>query len=251
MNSPRNKRKKFKSLYVWHRYAGLFAVIFVILITLTGIALNHTDNFALKSQHLSSKLILDLYNIQTPSKILRFKTNNRIITQADDLLFIDKNSVIPIEATLKGVYEFNGILVVALTNQLLLLDSNNLLVETLQAADGVPKNIDYIGMDAHQRFNIIANGRGYLLQNDLTLKKNQLSADYTWLNPEPISDILRDDINQLYRSKIISLETFVLDIHSGRFFGQYGTLFFDVVGFVLIFLAVTGVIIWLRHRRGY
>ena len=45
----------------------------------------------------------------------------------------------------------------------------------------------------------------------------------------------------------------MLDIHSGRFFGAYGVLLFDLIAVILIFLAFTGVIIWIRqslkHRQ--
>jgi len=70
-----------------------------------------------------------------------------------------------------------------------------------------------------------------------------------WSTAEHMSERETADISQRYRSNIISLETLLLDIHSGRFFGSYGTLFFDFIGIVLLFLAITGVIIWLKQAR--
>ncbi len=39
----RSRAKLLRSLYVWHRYLGLSAALFVILLSATGLALNHTE----------------------------------------------------------------------------------------------------------------------------------------------------------------------------------------------------------------
>jgi hypothetical protein len=47
----------------------------------------------------------------------------------------------------------------------------------------------------------------------------------------------------------ISLETLILDLHSGRFFGNAGVLFVDIVGLLMCILAITGLWAWINHQR--
>lgn len=249
MSNKNQPRKNQKSLYVWHRYAGLFTALFVIFITVSGIALNHTDDLALKKQHISSSILLDSYNIQAPSFILQFSSEQRVITQADNFLFINAADVITTEERLIGVAEFDDFLIIALSNALLLIDSSNQLVETLSRIDGVPSNMSSLGVDKSHRVTVLANNQLYRLSNELSLQKVAMDHAINWSTAEHMSERETADISQRYRSNIISLETLLLDIHSGRFFGSYGTLFFDFIGIVLLFLAITGVIIWLKQAR--
>ena len=251
MKQHRLKRNKAKSVYIWHRYSGLFAALFVIFVTATGIALNHTDGLDLKSHHVSSSLILDRYQIQNPAKTLRFKTNDRIISQADDLLFVGANTIIPLESDILGAVELKDWLFVALRDEILLIDSTDQRVATLTDLDGVPGNILKIGLDDRGQVNILANGQIHHLKADFNIQKAAVTSAVSWSQPEPISDASAAELNQQYRSNIISLETLMLDIHSGRFFGSYGAVFFDFVGIILLFLSVSGVIIWLRQRDGH
>jgi len=248
MSNKRHHRNKLNSLYVWHRYAGLLAALFIIFITISGVALNHTDDLALKKRYISNNILLDSYNIQAPTRILQFKTGKRTVTQTDGLLFVDSGDAITAETVLTGAVEFNDFLLIALTNKLFLVDADNQLVETLGDIDGVPNNITQIGLDNEQQINILANNQIYHLSADLSFQKIAWDYNINWLTEEQLSDAASITIIQRYKSNIISLETLMLDIHSGRFFGSYGTLFFDLIGIILLFLAFTGVIIWIRQR---
>jgi len=247
MSRRRSKRNKSHSLYVWHRYAGLFAAFFVIFLSVTGIALNHTDALELKKQHISSPILLDRYNIQAPSTITQYKTRQRDITQADNFLFINHQYVTSVNTTVIGIAELADFLIVATRNRLLVIDASNQLVETLREIDQVPNNLSRIGI-YNKSIYFQANNQLFHLDDEFTIKKTDLNQPIEWSTPSPLSQQDETTITQRYKSNIISLETIVLDIHSGRFFGPYGALFFDFVGLILVFLATTGIIIWLRQR---
>jgi len=248
MSRQRHRRNKAFSLYIWHRYAGLSAALFVIFISITGIALNHTDGLSLKKQHISNSFVLSHYNVQPPTEIIRFTTSEHVITQADDALFINDDTTLAIESTLIGAVAYGEFTLVALTNTLLLIDANNQLIETLDELDGVPATIDKIGLDKQQHVNLLTGTTSLLLSENLSFSAIPLNKNTVWATNTVLSEADKNQVITRYQSKIISIETLILDIHSGRFFGSYGTLLFDLIGVILLFLAFTGIIIWLRQR---
>ena len=50
----------------WHWRIGLFAVIFLVLISITGIALNHAQFLGLNHIYLDAPWIMSLYNMDLP-----------------------------------------------------------------------------------------------------------------------------------------------------------------------------------------
>jgi hypothetical protein len=47
----------------------------------------------------------------------------------------------------------------------------------------------------------------------------------------------------------ISAQTLLRDVHSGRFFGAYGTVVMDIVAMILVVLCVTGLVVFFRSHR--
>jgi len=244
----RRRRSKVASLYIWHRYAGLFAALFAIFISVSGIALNHTDDLKLKKQYLSSNVLLDLYRVKAPTKVGQFKTAQHRISQTDAFLFIDDFQALSITSHVVGAIELNDILFIGLHDRLLLIDQQGQVLETISKLDGVPRNISRIGVNQQQQLIMLANTQTYQLTDDFNVIKASQAEDVSWSNATPISQQDKLKLTQQYRSRIISLETLMLDMHSGRFFGTYGHLVFDLIGIILLFLAATGVIIWFKQR---
>jgi len=46
----------------------------------------------------------------------------------------------------------------------------------------------------------------------------------------------------------IAWQQFMLDLHSGIYFGSWGVLFFDMVGFFVILIAVSCIVMWRKPR---
>ena len=59
----------------------------------------------------------------------------------------------------------------------------------------------------------------------------------------------KDHLKEQEISSSISIETLILDLHSGRFFGSAGVLFIDIVGLLLCILSITGLWAWVNNQR--
>jgi uncharacterized iron-regulated membrane protein len=70
-----------------------------------------------------------------------------------------------------------------------------------------------------------------------------------WSRPVPIAPEERERIAALLAPGV-SVETVLLDVHSGRIFGRRGPLLMDLIALILVALAISGGIVFFRsHRR--
>ena len=76
----RKQRLKLSSFYVWHRYMGVSAAVLVLIVAVTGVLLNHTENFQFDSEHIKSDWVLDWYGIKAPDSLHTFLAGDRYVT---------------------------------------------------------------------------------------------------------------------------------------------------------------------------
>ena len=69
------------------------------------------------------------------------------------------------------------------------------------------------------------------------------------LKEDKIEENLKARIENKSLSKTITYERVIVDIHTGRFFGQAGVTLIDLVTIGLILLSITGTYSWIRHKK--
>lgn len=247
----RKQRFKLRSFYVWHRYMGLGAALFVLLIAATGLLLNHTEDFALDSDYVSSDWVLDWYGIQAPEKLLAFTAGGMHITLMGERLYLNRRAIDGEYHDLAGAVRLHDLFIVAVSDSILLLTEQGEIVERLGSEDAVPAGIRRIGVDEHGHV-VAGNSEGYYRADADFLKWQQLAvaqASVQWADASAPGPALTQSLRRHFRGHVLPMERLVLDLHSGRFFGKAGPWIFDVAALLLILLALTGTWIWLRRRR--
>jgi uncharacterized iron-regulated membrane protein len=78
---------------------------------------------------------------------------------------------------------------------------------------------------------------------------DNIPANSLSITTEALPDLQSGNLISTGNGASISLETPILDLHSGRFFGNAGVLFVDIVGLLMCILAITGLWAWVRLRR--
>ena len=76
-NSISLHTRLIRHLREWHRKLGIIAAFFIIFLSLSGVALNHTTALSLDHQPITDKWLLDHYGIAPPSDV-RFYQNNTL-----------------------------------------------------------------------------------------------------------------------------------------------------------------------------
>jgi len=247
----RKHRVKLRSFYLWHRYMGITAGLFVLLVAGTGILLNHTDQLQLDQSHVRSAWVLDWYGIKAPDAMTSFAIDGHHITQMGVHLYLEDREISGEFRKLQGAARIDDTLVVAVDDRLLLLSTDGELVDAMDAGEGIPAGIQSVGRDGQGRLVLKTAVDAYTTDTQF-LRWSHWQGDaatVTWATPAPVDPGLKQTLQAHYRSEILPLERVLLDLHSGRFFGRFGPWVIDAAATLLAMLSLSGAYMWFRRRR--
>src|SRR5688572_14308339 len=95
-------RRYLRSVFEWHRYAGLTAFLIVLMLAVTGVLLNHTERLALDEVYVKSELVLDWYGVRAPDIDGAFNTASHWIVEIEDQLYMDRRALEPPATGMRG-----------------------------------------------------------------------------------------------------------------------------------------------------
>ncbi|MEZ5543496.1 MAG: PepSY domain-containing protein [Pseudomonadota bacterium] len=256
---PRSKARArlLRSLYIWHRYLGLAAAAFVVVLAATGLLLNHTEELGLDSINIASPALLDWYGVHAPEQLLVYRAGAHAVCAAQDRIFLDQVRLPGTQGPLQGAVEFAGLVVVATGSQLLLLEPAGTLVERLDAASGIPADIRAIGVSDRDELALRTTGGSFLTDADFLAWRPAGNAAVRWAAPTQPTAAERTALNHAWRGDGLTLERIMLDLHSGRILGSGGIYLMDGAAILFLLLAVSGIWLWGKrlvsaraHRSG-
>ena len=235
-------------LHYWHKTAGILAAVFVIILCVTGVLLNHAGELQLDENYLQNELLLGMYDIRVEGKPVSYAVEGGHITHLVDRLYFNDREMPVRSDRLIGAVTHGELVVVATPGELHLLNEKGELVETLSGYDGVPAGMSRIGINEWSEFVIEGVHGDYLYDlEDLAWQGyDELSA--VWAEAVATPGHLAQQLVSLYRGRGLSMERFLLDLHSGRIFGPVGVYFVDLVAVALLFLALSGSWMWFKSR---
>jgi len=230
---------------------GVGAALFALIIAVSGVLLNHTEDFQFDSRYIKSDWILDWYGIDAPDTLVSYRANARTVTWMGEHLYLDRKEIDGEFGDLTGAVYHNELYVVAVSNTILLLTTRGEIVERLGDEDGVPAGIRRLGIDRQGRV-VVQGGLDYYRADADFIRWQRWQADpasVQWAQPSPLDARLKRSLREHFRGEVLPAERVILDLHSGRFFGKVGPWIFDAAALLLILLALSGTWIWLKRRR--
>lgn len=241
-------RSKLRLLFWrWHRRFGIATAIFIILVSITGILLNHTSELHLADRPLRQTWLLSLYGIQKPV-ITSYQLGDQWVSHlGGEYLYLDAKELAYCSGHLHGAISQPEFAVAACGNELLLFTPAGEVVERIGAVYGLPQPLNGLGVCDQQL--CVKSGTQLHQVNIEQLKWQDYQGQAVSLTknqrlPKAIKQPLLND----YYGNAISWERVLLDLHNGHLF-QMGPWLMDMVGVLLIVLAVTGVTMWYSGQR--
>lgn len=243
------RRKPARRLRSLHRWAGLLASAFLLLLCISGIALNHTSGLGLDSRFIHSPWLLSLYGINSPDITNGYLAGTHWVSLVEDRIFLDGNAVPGVSVDeLAGAVAQSGETIVASPDELFFLTDQARLADRLPLGPRLPGPIEAIAL-SDASVALLSGNEVFAIDTLTGVAAPALAnaPEPQWVIAEPVPDSLRSEIVARHQGAALTVERVVTDLHSGRLLGLTGVLVMDLAAVALAFLAVSGVVLFLRR----
>lgn len=245
--SRHKRRRKWHSLYIWHRYIGLLAALLTILLAVTGLALNHYTTLGLGKRFIQSEWLLDKLDITAPTAASGFRSHAHQAILLEPWIWLDNKQIAGEYNKITGLISIDEMLVLATPGELQLFTMQGELIDHLHSQNGLPNAIRRIGRSESGRL-VIETPLGQFQADRDVLNWKNLIDDVSWSKPVKADNTALPQLQQRWRQQSLSWGRIILQLHSGRLFGDKGVLVMDATAILLLFLSISGIWIWLRLR---
>jgi len=240
---PTPSPKRDKPANRWHRNAGIAAVGVLVYLLVTGVPLQFSSELALGQRYIHRTWILDWYGLQAPQRVMR----SGEVAQIGEQLYRGGQMVATM-SPLRGAVRIGEFLVVAGRSEVLLLPS-----DAGAAPETTHLSVTVNRLGSH-------DGQVYLDSDGATLVADALLLNWQpvatapaaiqWAAVAALADAEAAPYRNRFRERMLTMERWLQDLHSGRFFGPIGVLIIDLASVLMLVLAGTGLVLWTRSRRG-
>ncbi len=238
-------KKKFPA-FLWHRRFGLLLVLFIIMLAITGIMLNHTDGLQLSQTRVNNALVLSLYEINPQEPAISYPTEKHIFTQLDEQIYFDNKKLFNDKQQIRGVTNAGEIIILVLSHDVILLSRDGELIDRYPLAQKT--EIEHVGMFENKAIIKMMDQTMWQADEDIINWQAIDTIQMTWAPQVQLKDDLKQQLLEQYRGEGLPLERIILDIHSGRIFGKFGVYVMDGVALLMMFLSLSGLWMWWQRR---
>lgn len=225
-------------------------VLFVLLLSVSGIALNHSGDLRLESRYVSWPWLLDAYGLQVPEPAASFADSGYRSTLLGERLFLNSLDTGRRESTLTGIAALGPLVLIGGEQQVYLFTAYGEFVEAIDLGAALEGPIEQVGRVGERA---VVQSSGQLYRSDADVAQfetwNDASVDHWSIESRPNAAEKRA-LAAAWRGKGVTVERLLLDLHSGRILGRAGTLIMDLVAVLLIVLSLSGLVMYkVRSRR--
>ena len=249
--------KLARALRPWHRRLGILSCLFILLLVVTGVAINHSQALQLNQSPVQQAWLLDYYGIATPHHIAQFGSKTQPLFITDNRLWLGREPILEAQSQLISAVFLPNLLIAIDNNQLYLFDSQGHLQETQNSSTGLPKGLEALAveslpLDAAHTETV---NRVWLKTTSGYYRADESLID--WIPEQPLTplrwiisaDPVDADMIQYARSANLNGERVMLDLHSGRLFGAYAVWLWDIFGLALLLVSLSGLWLWIKQTK--
>lgn len=196
----------------WHRRLGLISAILVVVLSITGIMLAHSRDMGLDRATTDADWLLSLYGMQPDQDPQGVKAGPGWVVLVDGALYFFTDDGELVEALSPGVASS---------------------VEALGQVNGLAA---------------LRTPEGIFLSDDAVSIWSRADEVAGWVDAADVPDAVNEAALKAYRGEGLAMERVLLDLHTGRLFGNVGVWVMDIAAIMFLILAGTGIVIWMRNK---
>jgi len=245
MNLPRKR-----VILSWHRWMGFLSALFLVVLSITGLALNHTERLGLDSVQIKNSLLLSRYGMSNGTQIKTFRIHRaNTVSHLGGQIFYNAHPISNGETPL-GIIEGERFTVIATSTNLIYLTSQGELIETANHSQLPFKELTAVGYTPNKKPVLITDTGQWKPDRDwLNFKTYDSSYTVEPLAKTVLSESETDVLLEAFQGGGVSLYRVILDLHSGRLFGWGGRTLMDLTAIAILLLITSGIGGWLRKSR--
>lgn len=243
-----NRKPKKFTAFLWHRRIGLFALLLVIILAITGIMLNHTEQFELDETYVDNSWLLSWYGIEPEDEPISYHVGEHVISSWHNQLFFDDTAITTLEQNIHGAIAADQFIVIALDDAIILLTPDGEFIERVSTSISF-SNITRLGMKYNRPVIETSEPLYYIADEHILDWDIMVNEDVKWVDTYTLTSDEKDKLLIAYRGNGLKLERVILDLHSGRIFGSYGIYVMDAAAVALLWLSGSGFWVWNSRRR--
>ena len=230
-------------LWHWHLRIGVISAFFVVLLSTTGIVLNHSSGLGLDHRFIDWPWLTQAYGDGSGDLPAYLLGTQWLTRAANGRVYLEANEVAPCDGNLVGAVAADGLLYAGCAQELLVITEGDELVESVRAPIGLPVPLQALGLIDNRV--AVRTGDSWRLA-DLELMEFGERAPHAAIIGQLAPGQLPLAVRKLMPAaqQWLSWERLLLDLHSGRVVGRMGVLWMDAVGVLMTTLANSGIAMW-------
>ncbi len=231
-----------RKLRILHRYIGIFAAFWLLILATTGFLLQHSDDFNLSHRFIKSPWVLNRYGIG--QHFMLFDDGKQQLVQLDKTLIINQNIGPNVTNSIIGAVRHEGNWLVATAEEIQWYNTAAELIQSVDAMDGLLTPLEKIGT-LNNKIVYQSNNRIVYLTNNQGIKSmEKIKWSKKSEHKSKIKTLKQKALN-LVSADYLSYEQFIVDIHAGIVTSK---LINDFAALALIFLSCSGILLFFRKK---
>lgn len=242
-----NRRRRSLWLTRLHRYAGITAALFTILLAVTGLLLQHAPALGLDRARVGSAAVARWLGLEV-SPVRAWRVDDRWLIAAGDGLWLDEERLGDSAGRVQAAVATGFGVAVAVGGDVRLFRDDGRPIDRLRAGAGLPARVGRLGRTADGRIVLGADDRRWVAREDWLAFQPYDGDGVRWQRPAEPPRRLTAAVRRGELARSVDWERLLLAVHSGRLGGGIGSVVMDLAAVALLVLAGSGLYLW-WHRR--
>lgn len=231
------------NLNSWHRWLGLISALSLIVLLVTGIGLNHTDDLGLAKRSIPASLMKWVYGVEPDRQAMQLAGLQ--IQRHGNQLDINESSIGLCHGRIVEAVATSDYNVVLCQKEIYLLTEEGELVEELSTAVSLNEHIHSVALDMRADNALIVK----LATKSVGIDLDIASVSVLGSEWENFSWGVQEASDNASPQELITWERFFLDLHAGRIFQSSGVWLLDIIAVFLLVMIFSGMLIWYRRYK--
>lgn len=221
----------------------MVAALFVLLLAVTGILLNHSHALGFDKKPLQASIWRYVYAAPVQTSVQGFRVGAHWLSSQGGKLYFDNTPLADCDSLL-GALGRGGQILVVCPRLLLLLTPEGQIIDQADALRGVPSGLSAVGRRGDMLLLYSDSETFSVTLHDLSVRGVDMTAE-EFVRPA----ILPGPLQRSSLPPELTHERLLQDLHSGRILGAWGPWLMDCMAFLFAVMAISGVSLAGSHHR--